>query len=211
MQRHLHICRGTYFRANQWLFFPLSYPKLDRRVPIWGTHMSTQRPTHVSTNTWIYGKKMRPTNINKSQKSFDTSLDTGWHKGIGCLIFTGHFPQKSPIISGSFAQSQGSFAERDLQLKASYGSSPRGYRDSLSETAQEAVTIARECAHRWAQYMWQQRHSLSVCISSRIGHIWALSQLSLCTHNPTHSVYNYFSIFEQFFAPNGPSFFVSMI
>ena len=46
-----------------------------------------------------------------------TTVVTGWQRPIGCFIFIGHVPQKSPIISGSFAKN-------DLQLEASYGSPP---------------------------------------------------------------------------------------
>ena len=41
------------------------------------------------------------------------SDNTGWCRNVGCLIILGHVLQKSPKISDSFA-------ERDLQLKASY-------------------------------------------------------------------------------------------
>ena len=60
---------------------------------------------HISTYVYVY------TYVK------DSVCTTWWRRLIGCLIFRGHFPQKSPMDSGSSA-------ERDLQLKASYASSP---------------------------------------------------------------------------------------
>jgi len=48
--------------------------------------------------------------------TYSSNDGTGWRRPIGCHIILGHCPQKSPVISGSFAK-------RDLQLKVSYASS----------------------------------------------------------------------------------------
>jgi len=80
-------------------------------------------------------------------------------------------------------------------------------RDSLLEPAQEAVVL--KSALTWAQYVWQQRHVLSVCFWFQDCENLCLES-TVCVLPPPHrSLNNYFSILLQFFSPNGPSIFWS--
>jgi len=66
-------------------------------------------------NLWLFCGKIPRV---KKKSTWSKKMNTPeWQIPIGCHIFTGHFPQKSPTICGSFA-------EKHLQLEAIHGSSP---------------------------------------------------------------------------------------
>jgi len=76
-----------------------------------------------------------------------------WQSCVGCLIFTGHFPQKSPILSVSFAES-------DLHLEVFHASLPPY---SLHPTHMFATVFATVNLRTRYACALQTR----VCVSSR--------------------------------------------
>ena len=100
----MHLVQGSEDAPNA-----LSYHVIFRKQHILLSNMASPKnknPAHQKKNRMEW--RLRSTvNVEHS----------GWRRCIGCLVFFGHFPQTNSIIFGSFV-------ERDLQLKASYASSP---------------------------------------------------------------------------------------
>ena len=90
-------------------------------MEVGGSHMdASRRRTIEAAAGVIAGTKLKKSVVagTNFQKSVCVCvLYIRWRRPIGCRIFIGHFPKKSAVISGSFA-------ERNLQLQASHLSSP---------------------------------------------------------------------------------------
>ena len=109
------------------------------------------------------------TEYNIIIREFTQSNVPKGYQAISNLIFIGLFPQKSSIISGSLA-------ERDLQLEASYASSPPCIMRSHGRRTRMDIKWTHSCV-AWLLCTW---HDVSMCDMARSFVPWGREGYHFC-------------------------------
>jgi len=118
---------------------------------------------------------------NDCHIKYRVSTTTGRRRLIGCLIFIGHFQQKSPVIGGSFAK-------RDLQRRASDASAPpcsEGYELCILSWQQNYTSLLQKSPIKERFYSAKKTYTL-LCIETQT--VAYMCQIRcICTRVPSKS------------------------